>query len=52
MLREKNEGYKKQGNYLLVKNISDKEEITIDCKENTLEIYNAKDSKNKYTISG
>lgn len=48
----KNEGYKKQGNYLLVKNISDKEEITIDCKENTLEIYNAKDSKNKYTISG
>ena len=48
----KNDGYTKQGDHLLVKNISNKEEITIDCKENTLEFYNTKDSKNKYTITG
>lgn len=48
----KDEGYTKVNDNLLVKKVSDKEEITINCDQNTLEVYNTKDPNNKYTISG
>lgn len=46
------DGYVKEGNYLLIKKISEQEEITINCKDNTLSYYNANNSKNMYTIVG